>query len=122
MNLKFTKLAQQILGEGIGDEDAARKAAHDSRKKPDTSDTSDNLRGELRPAGFGAKKAQYDDRHSGLSKFGVKVWWKGSSSPKWMKKDGEIVSFDTEFAAERAAKTMSKKPNVEKAELHDLPS
>ena len=121
MNLKFTKLAQQILGEGIGNEDAAAATAHDSRKKPDTSD---NLRGELRPAGFGAKKAQYDDRHSGLSKFGVKVWWKGSSTPKWMKKNGEIVSFDTEFAAQRAADSMKakNKDRVEKAELHDLPS
>jgi hypothetical protein len=119
MNLKFTKLAQQILGEGIGSPDAAAAAARDSHKKPDTSD---NLRGKPRPAGFGAEKAQYDDRHSGLSKFGVRIWWKGSSSPKWMKKEGVVVSFDTEFAAEKAAAAMRKKPNVDKAELDDLPS
>lgn len=116
MNLKFTKLAQQILSEG---------------GRPDEADGLDIPLGDI---GFEAdgEDSRHANRHAGLgaTRYGVVVKWKGSRDPKWLHKKSKTkpdtrtlaVFKENEYEqATKAAATMKSKPNVEDAWVQELP-
>ena len=119
MNLKFQKLANQILNEGIGDPEAAESSAREynrslrDRSSPDNSYETEE------------DKVRRKDRNHGLEgeeknqPYKIRITWK-SGGKSFLKANGtEVVYRGTSgyYKAEMKAKSLKANPKIEKADV-----